>query len=127
MLTVMPCGWNPAFYEAHYNLATDVRSSKQPCCCAAGLRKSSRDSPRFSGCQCTILRSCSWETDILKTRINEFEKVIAAHPTEARAHLALGNIYAQELSISPPRRRSTTARHRNRSASSASQRHYALG
>jgi tetratricopeptide (TPR) repeat protein len=29
--------------------------------------------------------------------VNELKKIVAAHPGEARAHLALGNLYAQQL------------------------------
>ena len=29
--------------------------------------------------------------------VNELEKIVAANPNEARAHLALGNLYAQQL------------------------------
>ena len=33
----------------------------------------------------------------IRDAVAEFEKIIAAHPAEARAFLAVGNIYAQNL------------------------------
>ena len=39
------------------------------------------------------LKAAGYVTDA----VNELKKILAANPDEARAHLALGNIYAQQL------------------------------
>jgi tetratricopeptide (TPR) repeat protein len=39
------------------------------------------------------LKAAGYVTDT----VNELEKIVAANPNEVRAHLALGNLYAQQL------------------------------
>jgi len=39
------------------------------------------------------LKAAGYVTDA----VNELEKIVAANPNEVRAHLALGNLYAQQL------------------------------
>jgi tetratricopeptide (TPR) repeat protein len=87
---------DPAFYEAHYNLALTYSRQNNPTAAlpayerALAIRPDSADA-RYNFA--LLLMATRFTQDA----IHEFEKVIAEHPTEARAHLALGNIYAQEL------------------------------
>ena len=40
-----------------------------------------------------VLRQANYLADA----VNEFEGLLASHPNDTRAHLALGNLYAQQL------------------------------
>ena len=88
---------DPAFFEAQYNYglaATDIGAL--PAALAAyesalALRPDSTDA-RYNFA--LVLKQARYYTDAA----NELEKLLAAHPNETRAHLALANLYAQQLS-----------------------------
>lgn len=87
---------DPAFYEAYYNMALASLGSgslSQALTAyefALAIRPDSLDA-RYNFA--VALRQANYVADAAK----EFENVLAKHPQEARAHVALGNIYAQQL------------------------------
>jgi tetratricopeptide (TPR) repeat protein len=87
---------DPSYYDAHYNLglaASDARKLQTALTAyeyALALRPESLDA-RYSFA--LLLKQANYPVDAA----NELEKILAAHPNESRAHLALGNLYAQQL------------------------------
>jgi tetratricopeptide (TPR) repeat protein len=87
---------DPAFYEAHYNLGlTAVEAANLPTALMAfeyalAIRPDSADA-RYS------FALALKQANFLGDAVNELDKVLIKHPNEARAHLALGNLYAQEF------------------------------
>jgi len=87
---------DPAFFDAYYNLAqaatkTDNLSLALSTYEAAlALRPESSDA-RYNFALALKRAGC------LLDAAAELEKVIAAYPKDSRAHLALGNLYAQQL------------------------------
>jgi tetratricopeptide (TPR) repeat protein len=87
---------DPAFFEAHYNLglaATEAGELKQALAAyesALAIRPEALDG-RYNFA--LVLKQAGHAVDAA----NELEKVLAAYPNETRAHLALGNLYAQQL------------------------------
>jgi tetratricopeptide (TPR) repeat protein len=87
---------DPAWFEAQYNYAVlayrlrDFNHSLAAYEMALALQPDSVDA-RYSFA--LALKTGGYAPDA----VNELKKVVAAHPDEARAHLALGNLYAQQL------------------------------
>lgn len=87
---------DPSFYEAHYNLALaataigDVRTSLAAYEQALAARPDSPDA-RYNFA--LTLKQANFPADAA----NELEKLVSIHPEQARAHLALGNLYSQQL------------------------------
>lgn len=87
---------DPAFFDAYYNLGLAATSANNlPAALAAyelalALRPDSLDS-RYNFA--LVLRQSNYWLD----SANELEKVLASYPNEGRAHLALGNLYAQQM------------------------------
>ncbi|HLH55783.1 MAG TPA: tetratricopeptide repeat protein [Verrucomicrobiae bacterium] len=87
---------DPAFFDAHYNLglaATD--NGNLPLALAAyetalAIRPESLDARYNFG---LVLKQAGYVLDAA----TQFERVLAKYPNEGRAHLALGNLYAQQL------------------------------
>ncbi len=87
---------DPAFYEARYNLGLaysrqNNSSAALPCYERALVIRPDSADARYNFALLLM------ESHFTLDAISEFEKGIAGHPTEARSHLALGNIYAQDL------------------------------
>ena len=87
---------DPAFFEAHYNLglasaeAGNLRSALMAYESALAIQPGSADA-RYN------FALALKQADYLADAADEMEKLLAAHPDEVRAHLALGNLYAQQL------------------------------
>jgi tetratricopeptide (TPR) repeat protein len=87
---------DPSFYEAHYNLALaaseagNLTSALSAYETALAVRPESVDA-RYNFA--LTLKQSNYFIDAA----NEFKKVLAAYPNEGRAHLALGNLYAQQF------------------------------
>src|SRR5262249_42314486 len=87
---------DPAYFEAHYNLCLAAADTGNlPAALAAfeyalSIRPDSADA-RYSFA--LALKQAHYLSDA----INEFQKVLAKHPEDTRAHMALGNLYAQQL------------------------------
>jgi tetratricopeptide (TPR) repeat protein len=88
---------DPSFFEAYYNLglaateAKDLPGALRAYEKALAARSDSLDA-RYNFA--LVLKQANYITDA----VNELEKVVVAYPKESRAHLALGNMYAQQLS-----------------------------
>ena len=87
---------DPAYFDAHYNLgvaaalAGNIPRALEAYETALALRPESLDA-RYNFA--LALKQSNFSTDAAE----QLEKVLAAYPNEARAHLALANLYAQEL------------------------------
>jgi tetratricopeptide (TPR) repeat protein len=87
---------DPSFFEAYYNLglaateAKDLPGALRAYEKALAARADSLDA-RFNFA--LVLKQANY----LRDAANELEKVVTAHPKESRAHLALANLYAQQL------------------------------
>jgi tetratricopeptide (TPR) repeat protein len=87
---------DPSLYAAHYNLGlAATRTGNLPAALAAyedalAVDPSSPDA-RYN--LALVLKKANYIADAAK----ELEKLVATHPNDTRAHLALGNLYAQQL------------------------------
>ncbi len=87
---------DPSFYEAYFNLGLasaetgNLRTALTAYETALAIQPESADA-RYNFA--LVLRQANYVADAA----NELEKLLAKHPDEVRAHLALGNLYAQQL------------------------------
>jgi tetratricopeptide (TPR) repeat protein len=87
---------DPGWFEAQYNygvVACRLRNYNQS---LAAYEMALAIQPDSVGARYNFalaLEAAGYVTDA----VNELEKIVAANPNEARAHLALGNLYAQQL------------------------------
>jgi tetratricopeptide (TPR) repeat protein len=87
---------DPSFFEAQYNLGlTEAAAGDLPAALAAyenalALRPESLDA-RYNFA--LVLQRANYPADAA----NELERVLAGYPNDARAHLALGTLYAQQF------------------------------
>ncbi len=87
---------DPAFFDAYYNLgvvaagAGDLRTALPAYEYALAINSSGLDA-RYNFA--LALKQASYPVDAR----NELEKLLAQYPNETRAHLALGNLYAQQF------------------------------
>jgi tetratricopeptide (TPR) repeat protein len=87
---------DPAWFEAQYNYAVlayrlrDFNHSLPACETALALQPDSADA-RYNFA--LALKSAGYAPDA----VNELKKIVAANPDEARAQLALGNLYAEQM------------------------------
>jgi tetratricopeptide (TPR) repeat protein len=94
---------DPAYFEAHYNLALaayGLRQWKQAltaCEFALALEPKSMDARH-------LLAVSLRQTGYLQDAVLELQTILKANPEETRAHLTLGNLYAQALNQPPAAR-----------------------
>jgi tetratricopeptide (TPR) repeat protein len=87
---------DPSWFEAQYNYAVlayqlrNFNDSLTACEMALALKPDSADA-RYDFA--LALKSSGYAVDA----VNELKKIVAANPDEARAELALGNLYAQQM------------------------------
>ena len=87
---------DPAWFEAQYNYAVlawrqrDFNDSLAASEMALALQPDSADARYIFA---LALKSAGYATDA----VNELKRIVAANPDEARARLALGNLYAEEM------------------------------
>jgi len=87
---------DPSLFEAHYNLglaaaeAGDLALALTSYEMALAIQPASADA-RYNFA--LVLKQANYTTDAA----NELERLLAASPNEVRAHLALANLYAQQL------------------------------
>ncbi len=87
---------DPAFFEADYNLglvATEARNWPAALAAYELALAIKPDSPDARYNFALVLRQANYLADA----VNELERLLAGHPNETRAHLALANLYAQQL------------------------------
>ena len=89
---------DPSLFEAHYNLGlAATEAGNLPAALAAyedalAVQPQSLDA-RYNFA--LVLKQANY----LVEAVNELERVLASYPNESRAHLALGNIYAQQFHL----------------------------
>ncbi len=87
---------DPSYFDAYYNLGLAASEAGNAAVAltayqmALALRPDSMDARYNFG---LLLKQNDYPLDAA----NEFEKLLAKSPNDARAHLALGNLYAQQL------------------------------
>ena len=87
---------DPSLFEAHYNLGlAATEAGNLPAALAAyenalAIQPQSLDA-RYNFALVLKQANCIFDA------VNELERVLASYPNETRAHLALGNLYAQQL------------------------------
>ena len=87
---------DPGWFEAHYNygvIAYRLQNYSQSLAAydmALAIQPNSVDA-RYNFA--LALKAAGYVTDA----VNELKKILASNPNEVRVHLALGNIYAQQL------------------------------
>jgi tetratricopeptide (TPR) repeat protein len=87
---------DPAYFDAHYNLGLAAsESSNLPMALAAyeaalAIQPESLDARYNFG---LVLKQAGYFLD----SVSEFERILSKYPNDGRAHLALGNLYAQQL------------------------------
>jgi Flp pilus assembly protein TadD len=87
---------DPAWFEAQYNYSVlayrlrNFRQSLAACEMALAIQPDSADARYIFA---LTLKSSGYVTDA----VNELKKIVASNPSEARAHLVLGDIYARQL------------------------------
>jgi len=87
---------DPAWFEAQYNYSVlagrlrDFNHSLAASEMALAIQPDSADA-RYSFA--LVLKAAGYASDA----VNELKKIVAANPDEARAQLALGNLYAQQM------------------------------
>ncbi len=92
---------DPSFFEAQYNLGKAATEAGNLALAltsyetALAIQPTSLDAHHVDARYnfALVLKQANYVTDA----INELEKVLASSPNETRAHLALANIYAQQL------------------------------
>jgi len=87
---------DPAFFEAYYNLglvATEARNWPAALAAYEHALAIKPESPNARYNFALVLRQANYLADAA----NELERLLAGHPGETRAHLALANLYAQQL------------------------------
>jgi tetratricopeptide (TPR) repeat protein len=87
---------DPAYYDAYYNLglaagsAGNLQQALVACEFALAIRPESPDA-RYN--LALLLKQANYLSDAA----NELERLLSIYPGEPRGHLALGNLYAQQL------------------------------
>ena len=87
---------DPSYFEAYYNLGlADTKIGNLPAALAAYEDALAIDPTSLEARYnfALVLKQANYIADAVK----EFERVLVSYPNETRAHLALGNLYAQQL------------------------------
>jgi tetratricopeptide (TPR) repeat protein len=87
---------DPAWFEAQYNYAVLAYQSRDFNHSLAASEMALAIQPGSADARYTFslaLKTAGYATDA----VNELKKIVAANPDEARAQLALGNLYAQQM------------------------------
>jgi tetratricopeptide (TPR) repeat protein len=94
---------DPSYFEAHYNLGlaqTEAGNIVPALAAYESALSIQPDSPDARYNFALVLKRAGYLLDAL----NEFERIVSKYPNEARVHVALGNIYAQQLHQAGPAR-----------------------
>jgi tetratricopeptide (TPR) repeat protein len=87
---------DPSLYEAHYNLGLVFTQAGNLAAALAAYEDALAIQPRSLDARynlALVLKQANYLTDA----VIELERVVASYPNETRAHLALGNLYAQQF------------------------------
>jgi tetratricopeptide (TPR) repeat protein len=87
---------DPGFFDAHYNLGLAASESGNLPAALAAYENALAVQPQSLDARynfALVLRQANYLVDA----VNELERVLASYPNETRAHLVLGNLYAQQF------------------------------
>jgi tetratricopeptide (TPR) repeat protein len=87
---------DPSLFEAHYNLGLVFTQAGNLPAALAAYEDALAIQPRSLDARynfALVLKQANYITDA----VIELERVVASYPNETRAHLALGNLYAQQF------------------------------
>jgi tetratricopeptide (TPR) repeat protein len=87
---------DPSLFEAHYNLGLVATEAGNLSLALASYENALAIQPRSLDARYNFALVLK-EANCLTDAVNELEKVLASYPNETRAHLALGNLYAQQF------------------------------
>ena len=87
---------DPRFFEAQYNLALAATEAGNLGIALTGYEYALAIQPNSADARYNFALVLK-QANCLPDAANELERLLATHPNEARAHLALANIYAQQL------------------------------
>ena len=87
---------DPSLFEAHYNLGLAATEARNLSLARAAYENALAIRPRSLDARYNLALVLK-EANLLPDAVRELEKVLATYPNETRAHLALGNLYAQQL------------------------------
>jgi len=87
---------DPSLFEAHYNLGLVAAEAGNLPLALASYESALAIQPRSLDARYNFALALK-EANCPNDAVREFQKVLAYYPNEARAHLALGNLYAQQL------------------------------
>lgn len=89
-------GFDPSWFEAQYNLGVLAARQKYLSQSLAAYEQALAIQPDSVDARYNFamtLKAAGYAVDA----VNELQKLVAVNPSEVRAHLALGNLYAQQL------------------------------
>ena len=87
---------DPGFYDAHYNLGLAAAENGNLSLALAAYETALAIEPESLDARYNfglVLKQAGYVLDA----VAEFERILAKYPNDGRAHLALGNLYAQQL------------------------------
>jgi tetratricopeptide (TPR) repeat protein len=87
---------DPAYYEAYYNLGLAAAAAGESSAALAAYENALAIRPESLDARynfALVLKQANYPLD----SVHELEKLLNSYPNETRAHLALGNLYAQVL------------------------------
>jgi tetratricopeptide (TPR) repeat protein len=87
---------DPTLFEAHYNLGLAATEAGNLAAALAAYEHALAVQPQSLDGRynfALVLKQANYLGDA----VNELERVLATYPNETRAHLALGNLYAQQF------------------------------
>ncbi len=87
---------DPSLFEAHYNLGLVATEAGNLSLALASYENALAIQPRSLDARYNLALVLK-EANCLADAVNELEKVLVSYPNETRAHLALGNLYAQQF------------------------------
>jgi tetratricopeptide (TPR) repeat protein len=93
-----------SFFEAHYALGLATFQTRNFKAAAAAWEAALAIRPDSSDARYNFALTLKAANHVAEAA-QELEKLLALHPDEARAHLTLGNLYAEQLANKPRARR----------------------
>jgi len=87
---------DPTYFEAFYNLALVTTESGNLSAAIAAYQNALAIRPDSLDARYNLALVLKQNNDYT-TAVNEFEKLLEKYPNDTRSHLALGNLYAQQL------------------------------
>jgi tetratricopeptide (TPR) repeat protein len=87
---------DPSLFEAHYNLGLAATQAGNLPAALAAYESALAVQPRSLDARYNFALVLK-QANCIADAVNELERVVVTYPNETRAHLALGNLYAQQL------------------------------